>query len=124
MNTVLWVVQGILAVKLIATAVSHVFQHHLETMQEAIQTFGAAIPLLYCSGVLMFFGGLALFLPAVATIPSWVIPITATGIAVLILVSIGLHVVTRENPKILVSLVLCGLGAFLAYGRWVLIPLT
>ncbi len=124
MNTVLWVVQGILAMKLIATAVSHVFQHHLETMQEAIQTFEAALPLLYCSGVLMFFGGLVLFLPAVATIPSWVIPITAAGIAVIMLASIGLHMVTREDPKIFVSLVLCGLAAFLAYGRWMLFPLT
>lgn len=124
MNTGLWVIQGILAVKLIATAVSHGFQHNLETMQEAIQKLGLAEPLLYGAAGLMALGGIVLVLPTVIKLPSRFTPVAAALVAVMILISLVPHIIARDNPKIFVSVILFAMAAFLAYGRWSLVLLN
>ncbi|MFO7943845.1 MAG: hypothetical protein R6U51_06060 [Anaerolineales bacterium] len=123
MKKVLWVIQGILAVKLIATAVRHGFQHNLETMQEAIQSLAGAVTLLYVAAGLMFFGGAALVLPAFVDLPAGFTLTAAVGAAVLMLLSLVPHIIARDDPNIFVSVILFALAAFLAYGRWALVPL-
>jgi hypothetical protein len=39
------------------------------------------------------------------------------------LMAVGFHVACRESPNTVVSLILCALAAFVAYGRWVVAPL-
>ena len=41
----------------------------------------------------------------------------------MLLISIALHVAGREKPNIVPGLVLVALAAFIAYGRWALVPL-
>ena len=123
MNTLLWVLQGILAVKLAATAVSHALQHHLDTMQEAIQNFGPAVPSLYTAAGGMLLVGLALLLPAVAKLPSWFVIYAAGAASVMFLASMGFHLAAREDPKLFVSGILFAMSVFLMYGRLALVPL-
>lgn len=44
MNIVLWIVQAILAIKLVSVAFTHAFQRLLPTMQEAIEKMGKVSP--------------------------------------------------------------------------------
>jgi uncharacterized membrane protein YphA (DoxX/SURF4 family) len=85
MYAVLWVIQGILAVKLIATAVSHGLQHNLETMQGAIQTLAGAVTLLYVAAGLMSLGGAALVLPAFVELPAGFTLAATAAVALLML---------------------------------------
>lgn len=124
MNTLLWILQGILAVKMISTAFTHIFQHDLKTMREAIRTLGgSAEPLLYLSGALSLAAGAALLIPALKPSLGRFLPYTAAFLGLVVLTSLVIHITAREQPKVFVSLALIVLAAFLAYGRWVLAPL-
>jgi len=122
-KTVLWVIQGILAVKMITMAVSHGFQQNLETMQGAIQSLVGAVTLLYVAAGLMFLGGAALVLPIFIDLPAGFTLAAAAAVAVLMLLSLVPHIIARDDPNIFVSLILSALAAFLAYGLWALVPL-
>lgn len=125
MDTVLWVIQVILAIKLLSTAIIHALQQDKDTLSQAIARLGAASkPLLFSSAALMALGSLGLILPGVLRALPWLTPVCAALLAVMLLVSIPLHIKSRDKPMIFVSLILFAMAAFLAYGRWVLIPLA
>jgi hypothetical protein len=118
MNIALWIVQAILAIKLLTTAMSHGLQQSKPTMAEAIEKRGrSARPLLYTSAVLCLLGAAALILPGLLSLSAWITPIAAALLAVLLLISALLHIRCRTQPKIFVSLVLFVFAAFIAYGR-------
>jgi len=125
MHRVLWIIQGILAVKLLSTSFTHAFRQDLTTMQEAIGSMGSASrPLLYTSACLTFLGALGLILPGLLPLPPIIVPLTAGVTALLLLVSIPLHMIGREQPKVFVSLILLIMTVFVAYGRWYLAPFS
>jgi hypothetical protein len=124
MNTALWIIQGILAVKMITAAGSHAFQPDLETMQAAVQRLGPpAGPLLYLSAVLSLLSGGALLVPALK--PSWgmYLPAAAAFLGLVLVISLVFHLIARDQPRVYVTLILLALTACLAYGRWTLAPL-
>jgi len=124
MNTFLWILQLILAIKFLSAAYSHGFRRDKAEMQQAMRQLGAvAPPVLTLAGLGAFLGGLSLVLPAVSGTLVWLVPWAAALLALMSLLSIGFHFAGRESPKIWVSLILFALAAFLAYGRWVLAPL-
>ncbi len=123
MKILFWALQVILGVKLISTAVSHTLQHHLDTMQEAIQNFEPAVPSLYTAAGGMLLAGLALLLPAVANFPTRFVPYAAGAAAVMFLASMGFHLAARDDPKLFVSGILFAMSVFLMYGRLALVPL-
>ena len=123
MNTVLWIVQVVLAVKLLSSAYTHALRPDPAKMQRGMQRLGtAARPLLIVIALCMVLGAFTLVLPAALGIWLWLTPWAAAGLAVLMLVGVWFHVRCRENPKIVVGLVLFALAAFLAFGRWVIAP--
>ena len=92
-------------------------------MQRGGQRLGAwARPLLALIAVCMLLGGISLILPAVTGILIWLTPWAAALLALMMLFSVAFHIACREKPNIVVSLILCALAAFLAYGRWVIAP--
>jgi hypothetical protein len=123
MNIVLWIVQGILAIKLVSVSFTHAFQRSLPTMQEAIQKLGKASRwILTLVAIATFLGALGLILPGILGVASRIIPVTAGILSIILLVSLFFHVRSRERPKIFVSLVLFALAAFTAWGRWAIVP--
>jgi hypothetical protein len=124
MNTVLWIIQIILGIKLITVSYTHGLRQSQPTMQEAIRKMGRfSQPLLYLIAVSTFIGTIGLILPGVLKASGWITPVTAAILAIMLLCSIIFHVKCREKPNIFVSVILFAFAAFVAYGRWDLFPL-
>ncbi len=123
MNTVLWILQIILCIKFVSVAFTHGVRRDKTEMQQAIQRLGAAAPLLLTlAGLGTFLGGLSLVIPAANGSLAWLVPWAAALLAGMSLLSIAFHLAARESPKVWVSLILFALAAFVAYGRWVIVP--
>jgi hypothetical protein len=105
-------------------AYTHGLRQSQPTMQEAMQRMGRlSNPLHFAASVCTFLGVIGLILPGVLASSIWLIPVTALLLSILLLISIFLHVKSRKQPKIFVSVVLFVFAAFVAYGRWILVPL-
>jgi hypothetical protein len=123
MNIVLWILQAVLAVKLLASAYSHALRPDPGKMQRGLQRLGAAArPLLILSALCMILGAVSLVLPGALGIWPWLTPWAAAVLALLMLVGAGFHLGCRDKPNVWVGMVLFALAAFLAVGRWVLAP--
>ena len=128
MNTVLWILQVILSIKLISVAFTHGVRHDQAHMQQAIRKTGhMARPLLMVIAMLMLAGAISLLLPAAFRVPTWITPLAAALLAGLMLCSSVFHINCREKPAIITGiiadLVLFAIAAFVAYGRWIILPL-
>ena len=118
MKIIFLAVQLILALKLLASAFTHAFGHHQPAVQASIVRRGRlARPLLYLSAGLMLLTAAALALAAFLPALAWLSPWAGGAAAVLLLVSAGLHLSCREQPKLWVSLILLVLALVLTAGR-------
>jgi len=117
MSTVLWIIQAVLAIKLLHTAITHGLLPNRSEMQSARQRMGTSARWVHAlTGLLCLAAAVALTVPQLL----WG-NITATGFAaaaaaVLWLAGLLLHRRTRGKPNTIVSLVLFVLAAFAAYG--------
>jgi VIT1/CCC1 family predicted Fe2+/Mn2+ transporter len=122
-NTVLWILQIALCLKSVSVAYTHAFRTDQAKWQQGMQRFGAAArPLLALIALLAFLGGVGLILPAATGTLTWLTPLTAALLALMMLLAVRFHVACRETPNIVVGLVLFALAAFVSYGRWVIAP--
>ncbi|MCC7353795.1 MAG: DoxX family protein [Anaerolineae bacterium] len=123
MNTLLWALQVILAVKFGSVAYSHGLRTDQAKMQQGIQRLGAvARPLLTLIALCTFLGGVGLILPGATGILTWLTPLSAAILALMMLLSVGFHLRCRESPNLVPGFVILALATFLAYGRWVIVP--
>ena len=124
MNTLLWILQVILSIKFLSSAITHAFQQNKPTMQEAMRKMGSsAPPVLSIIALLMFLGSIGLVLPAVSGFLAWSAPLAAAWLAVMNILSFPLHLKFREKPMLFAGVILFAMSAFVAYGRWVIAPL-
>ena len=124
MHVILWAVQIALALKFVSVTFTHGLRPDQTKMQRGRQRLGAvARPLLTLIALCAFLGGVSLILPAATGVLTWLTPWSAALLALMMLMAVGFHVACRESPNTVVSLILCALAAFVAYGRWVVAPL-
>lgn len=64
-----------------------------------------------------------MILPDATGILPWLTPLAAALLALMMLLAAGFHLVRREYPNIVLNLILLALAAFVAYGRFVIVPL-
>ena len=113
MNTALWILQVVLCVKFVSTAYTHGLRRSQAKWQQGMQRMGAAArPLLTLIAILVLVGGAGLVLPGATGILTWLTPLSAAVLAVMMLVAVGLHVRCRETPNVVPGLVLFALAAF------------
>lgn len=123
MNVLLWLLQGVLAIKLFTVTYQHGLRQDLSTMQEAISSMGGPSGFfLYGGAVLSFLTGMAILLPGLIHWWSILVPAASLVSALLLAAGMVFHLMSREDPKLYVSLVLFLISAFVAYGRWQLVP--
>jgi hypothetical protein len=123
MHVVLWAVQIALALKFVSVTYTHGLRPDQTKMQRGVQKLGTLTrPLLTLIALGAFLGGVGLVLPGATGVLTWLTPWAAALLALMMLMAVGFHVACRESPNTVVSLVLCALAAFVAYGRWVVAP--
>ncbi len=126
MNIVLWIVQGLLAAVFLMAGFMKVSKS-----KDGLKKIGGkqmswvddvSASTIRLIGILELLAGIGLILPQLTRILPWLTPLAAVG---LVLTMIGAMIVNVRNDNRLViieNIVLLLLAAFVAYGRFVLVP--
>ncbi len=123
MDLSLWILQVVLAASFAFSGYAHWLAYE---QSKARIKWLAALPRWGASfiGFLELAGTIGLVLPAATHIAPWLTPLAASLLAVLMAFAVVFHLVRREYPNVAVNAVLGILAAAVAYGRYVLVPLT
>ena len=106
LNIAIWIVQIALGIKLISVSYTHGLRQTQPTMQQAIQKMGnSSQPLLYVTAVCTFIGSVGLILPDALGILTWITPVTALILSIMMLFSIIFHIKCCEKPNMIVSVI-------------------
>lgn len=119
MNVALWIVQGLLAALFLFAGVMKLVVP-LEALKGPVDFPGWFMRFI---GVVETLGGLGLILPGVFRIATWLTPLAAAGLVIIMIGAVAVTIVGGEVMGGLISLVVGLLAAFIAYGRWKLAPL-
>jgi hypothetical protein len=123
MNTVLWIVQILVGLAFVAAGLTHGFGYERIKAQPQM-SWVTALPreLVTLIGICEILGGVGIILPALTGVLPWLTPVAATGLAVIMLLAAGFHLARHEYSAIVANLVLFILAAFVAFGRFVVVP--
>jgi uncharacterized membrane protein YphA (DoxX/SURF4 family) len=125
MNLVLWIVAGLLALAFVAAGVMK-----LTRSKATLATSGMPWTEDYSAGtirgigVLELLAAVGLVLPAVLNIAPILVPVAALGLVAIMIGAIYTHARRKEYPMTIGNLVLLGLAAFVAWGRFDGVPFT
>ena len=119
MNVVLWIVAGVLAAAFPASGLMKLAQPKKKIVDSGMgwaEDFsdGAVKGI----GALEVLGALGLILPAVFDVATVLVPIAATGLALIMLGAAVTHARRKESQMVVVNVVLLLLAAFVAWGRF------
>ena len=119
MNVVLWFVAGVLAAAFLASGLMKLAQPKKKIVDSGMgwaEDFsdGAVKGI----GALEVLGALGLILPAVFDVATVLVPIAATGLALIMLGAAVTHARRKESQMVVVNVVLLLLAAFVAWGRF------
>lgn len=124
MDIVLWILQILLGLAFIAAGYNHGFNSEKAKAQQGMQWMGAVSKgLLTFIGVTEILGGIGLIAPAATGILPWLTPLAAAALTLVMLLAIGFHLTRREYPNIVFNFILLAIAAFVAYERWLVVPL-
>ena len=120
MNIVLWVLQVLLAVAFLA----HGWLFLTPPPEIAVQ-MNASLPRWFqlFLGVAEVLAAVGLTLPGLTRILPWLVTWAAGGILIVTVSATAFHVVRGEMSSAVITLVLVGLAAFLAYMRHRVVPI-
>jgi putative oxidoreductase len=121
-NIVLWILQVLLGIYFLMVGVMHfVIPPGLPASMSWM--YDLAPGLHYFSGVAEILAGLGLILPGLFKRYTWLTPLAAAGLVLVMLGAAVFHITRGEYPNIVQNIILAALAAFVAYGRWKLRPL-
>jgi hypothetical protein len=121
MNVALWTVQVLLAVLFLLHG-----GLYLSPPPEILEQLNAIMP----TGLRLFIGvaevaaAVGLVLPSAARVLPKLTPAAAAGLMIVMLSACGLHATRGELGTAAITAVLFALAAFVAYGRWKLLPIS
>ena len=124
MNIVLWVVQGLLAAAFLMAGSNKLMRskEQLKPMMAWVEDFSPQT--LRIIGAVEVLGAIGLLLPAATGILPVLTPLAAVGWGLTMLGAAATHLRRTEYPLIGVNAVLLLLALFVAYGRFVMAPLS
>ena len=123
MNTAIWIVQILAALAFGMAGFMKLTQPHekLVTNMKWVEDF--APNTIKVIGALELLGAIGLILPALTGILPSLTALAGVGLVLVMLGAIFTHIRRGEYPMIVINLVLLALAAFVAYGRFVAVPL-
>lgn len=123
MNTLLWIIQGLLALVFLLTGVPKLVQPKEKLVNQMSALEDLSLGQIRMLGLAEVSGGVGLILPALTGIFPWLSPLAAFG---LVLVMIGASVANvrrKEYAKIAFTSALLLLALLVAVGRFWIMPL-
>ncbi len=122
MNVALWILQILLALSFLQHGIMMLFP---TTSQTGRMPYILAVPLALrrLIGVAEVLATVGLILLGLTHILSWLTPLAATGLVILMISAVIFHIPRREYPHIVLNLIFLVLAAVVTYGRFVVAPL-
>jgi uncharacterized membrane protein YphA (DoxX/SURF4 family) len=118
-NVVLWIVAGLLALAFLGAGLMKLGQPRKKLADSGMGwTEDFSDGAVKGIGALEVLGALGLILPAVFDVAPVLVPIAATGLAVIMLGAIVVHARRKEPQMIVANVVLLALAVFVAWGRF------
>ncbi len=113
MNIILWVLQIVLGMKCIATAFSHAFKY--------AGMFNR--PVMIIISILLFLCAAGLIFPGVLKTSTWLTPLAAAILAVMMIMAFVLHLKCPEHTAFYADIAIFVVAVFIAVGRKFITPL-
>ena len=122
MNIVLWVLQVVLAVYFLFIGVNHfIIPPGLPATMSWMYELSPGLH--WFSGIAEILGGLGLILPGLVKRYTFLTPLAALGLVLVMIGAMVFHITRGEVQNIFLNVILAVLLALVAYGRWKLRPL-
>ena len=120
MNTLLWILQALLALAFLAHG-----WLFLSPPAEMVEQMNASLPRWFqlFLGVAEVLAGIGLTLPGLTGIKPWLVPAAALGIMIVLLAATIFHVMRAEHSSAIITLVMLILATVVAYVRWRVLPI-
>jgi uncharacterized membrane protein YphA (DoxX/SURF4 family) len=124
MDIALWVVQGLLGFVFVMAGASKLTQprEKLLAQMQWVEDFNPNQ--IKAIGGVELLGALGLVLPMLLNILPILTPVAAAGLALTMVGAMLTHLRRKENQMIAVNVVLLLLAVFVAYGRFVMVPVA
>ena len=127
MNIALWIVQGLLAVVFLMSGFMKVSKSKDELKESGGERMAWVEDLtdrnIRLIGILELLASISLVLPQLTGILPWLTPLAAVGLVLTMIGAITLHIRRGDGPQAIgMNIVLLLMAAFVAYGRFVLVP--
>jgi uncharacterized membrane protein len=121
-NRILWILQWVVGLFFVAVGVMHfVVPEGLPPQLEWMYDLDASLH--YVSGTAEILGGLGLILPAVTRRATFLVPLAALGLLIVMVSAAVWHGTRGETINIGMNVVNALVLAYIAYGRWKLAPI-
>lgn len=120
MNIVLWIIQILLAILFLFAGATKLILPIAE-MTKDVHLPGLFLRFL---GVAEVLGGLGLILPGLLRIKTWLTPLAAVGLMIIVIGATVISAMTGPPAYAIAPLITTLLLVFVAYGRWRIAPLA
>ena len=122
MHVTLWILQVVLAVVFAIAGVTHFLPPEgLPESMRGMAEMPAGVP--YLIGTVEILAVLGLILPGLTGIQTRLTPLASAGLILVMVGAMVWHGQREEFANIVLNVILAGIAAFVAYGRWRLRPL-
>ncbi len=123
LNITLWILQVILALMFLTAGVQKAFGNLQEVVKSIFWVLSLPAPMVRFIGISELMGAIGLVLPAALRIRTQLTTLAATGLSLIMLGANIFHISRGEFFVLPMTLTLLVLSAFIAYGRWKLVPI-
>jgi putative oxidoreductase len=123
MNGALWILQVLLALFSLAAGWNHALRPLNDTIQSSPWAADLPVALVRFVGVTELAAGIGLLLPAATRIKPLLTPLAAVGLAVIMGLAVPFHIMRGEANVIAMHIVVVGLCAVVAWGRFRRVPI-
>ncbi|MCU1579194.1 MAG: hypothetical protein JWP19_1398 [Rhodoglobus sp.] len=117
MNLILWIVQILLALAFLVSGITKAIRSS-ERLKEGIPEFHPRIIRLIALAEIL--GALGLILPGLTGIATFLTPLAAAGLAIVMVGAVVTHARRKEGRSVAVNLILLGLALVVVVGRFAL----
>jgi uncharacterized membrane protein YphA (DoxX/SURF4 family) len=123
MNIALWVAQILLGLAFASAGTRKIVEPLEKMAKRWVWVSDFQLPVIRGIAGLEILGAIGIIVPALTHILPWLTPVAACGLILLMLGALTTNIRYKLYPAIAYTLFLIGLAVFVAYGRFVIIPI-